>query len=235
MPSQIDLSNPMRAAAANAGPNAPFLCFILVCCLGKDAAGAVAVTAVSFSQTVDSFTNRVFGANQPIQLSNTVQFGASRSSLALTRNPTTQSNNCSKFNGRMSQINVTFKPTANHHHHPYRQRYRHQFLRPSLACHPAVSLSQADSAPGATRTIILINTGTAALRIASLALTGTNATSLRNPIIAHVARHGSHCTISVTLAPASGARTAAITLTDNATSSPQAVSLTGTGTSSCEG
>ena len=261
MPSQIDLSNlhESRCGQRRAKRAFSMFFFILVCCLGKDAAGAGAVTAVSFSPTVDSFANQAIGtvsANQPIQLSNTGNSALSISSLALTgtnAHDFAQSNNCgsSLTAGAQCTINVTFKPTASGTRTAAITLTDNAAGSPQtviligISSAPIVSLSpsslafasRAVGAAGATQTIILINTGTAALRIASLALTGTNAGDFAqsNNCASSVAA-GSHCTISVTFTPtASGTRTAAITLTDNATSSPQAVSLTGTGTSSSKG
>jgi hypothetical protein len=81
-------------------------------------------------------------------------------------------------------------------------------------------------------TATLSNTGNAAMSIASLALTGTNAGDFAqtNTCGSSVAA-GSSCTISVTFTPsASGSRTASVSITDNASGSPQTVSLSGTGT-----
>ena len=80
-------------------------------------------------------------------------------------------------------------------------------------------------------TATLSNTGNAAMSIASLALTGTNAGDFAqtNTCGSSVAA-GSSCTISVTFTPsASGSRTASVSITDNASGSPQTVSLSGTG------
>jgi hypothetical protein len=92
--------------------------------------------------------------------------------------------------------------------------------------------SQAVGSTSAAQTVTLTNTGTAALSISSIALTGANLSDFAqtNGCGAIVAA-GAKCTISVTFKPAaSGSRTAALALTDNASGSPQAVSLTGTGT-----
>jgi two-component sensor histidine kinase len=86
--------------------------------------------------------------------------------------------------------------------------------------------------PGTGQTLTLSNTGSTALSITSLALTGTNASDFAqtNTCGSSVAA-GSNCTISVTFKPsASGSRTASVSITDNASGSPQTVSLSGTGT-----
>ena len=83
------------------------------------------------------------------------------------------------------------------------------------------------------QTVIVNNSGSAALGISSLAITGTNASDFaQTNTCGSSVPAGASCTISVTFTPAaSGTRTAAVTVTDNATGSPQSVSLTGTGTS----
>jgi hypothetical protein len=81
--------------------------------------------------------------------------------------------------------------------------------------------------------VTLKNTGTAALAISSIAITGTSsaefvktATTCGTSLAVKAT-----CTISVDFKPAAtGARSAAISITDNATGSPQQVPLSGTGT-----
>jgi len=114
---------------------------------------------------------------------------------------------------------------------------------PPLA--PAASLSpgslsfgsQSVGTRGSAQTITLSNTGSAALDITSVAITGTDSAdfSQTNNCGSSLAT-GANCTLSVTFAPAaSGLLTADLTLTDNATGSPQSLTLTGTGTSSGKG
>jgi hypothetical protein len=91
--------------------------------------------------------------------------------------------------------------------------------------------NQAVGSTSAAQTVTLTNTGTAALSVTSIALTGANPGDFTqtNGCGSSIAA-GAKCTISVTLKPiATGTRTAAVTLTDNASGSPQAVSLTGMG------
>ncbi len=83
--------------------------------------------------------------------------------------------------------------------------------------------------PSAAKTVILANTGTADLAIASLTVTGVNSGDFTqtNTCPATVAINAT-CTITVTFTPAgAGQRNAAITINDNAVSTPQTVSLTG--------
>ena len=72
----------------------------------------------------------------------------------------------------------------------------------------------------------LTNSGTAALAISELAITGdygqTNNCGTVNA--------GANCTINITFAPtAPGSRSGTLTITDNAPGSPHSVALTGTG------
>ena len=99
----------------------------------------------------------------------------------------------------------------------------------------ATSLTFASQVVGATttaQTVTLTNSGTAALSISSIALSGANAGDFAqtNNCGSSVAV-GANCAVSVAFKPtATGTRTAAVTLTDNCTGGQQAVSLSGTGT-----
>lgn len=79
--------------------------------------------------------------------------------------------------------------------------------------------------------VTLMNTGSVALGITSLTLTGTNnGDFVQTNTCGTFVAVGSSCTISVIFTPtAAGARTASVSITDNATGSPQVVALTGTG------
>ena len=110
---------------------------------------------------------------------------------------------------------------------------------PAAPTSPVVNLSpssltfasQSVSTTSAVRTIALANVGNGALTIASLAITGTNASDFAqtNTCASPVAA-GGNCTISVTFTPtASGSRTASVSISDNASGSPQMVALSGTG------
>jgi len=105
---------------------------------------------------------------------------------------------------------------------------------------PTVTLSpttltfatQLVSTTSAGQTVTLTNTGTAALTISLISITGTNPTDYlqSNNCGSTVAVSGS-CTISVAFRPkARGARTASLSIADNAIGSPQTVALSGTGT-----
>jgi hypothetical protein len=109
---------------------------------------------------------------------------------------------------------------------------------------PAVTLtpssltfsSQNVGTTSAAQTVTLKNSGTAALAIGSISVTGTNAGDFAQtspcPINPGTLAAGASCTISVTFTPtATGTRTASVSISDNASGSPQSVALTGTGSS----
>jgi hypothetical protein len=86
----------------------------------------------------------------------------------------------------------------------------------------------------AAQTVTLTNTGTAALTITGVTLTGTNTGDFAQtntcPVSPATLAANANCTISVTFKPtATGARSANVSIADNATGSPQTVPLTGTG------
>ncbi len=110
---------------------------------------------------------------------------------------------------------------------------------PSAILNPT-SLSfgnQNTSTTSSAQSATLTNSGTAALTISGIAVTGTNASDFAqtNTCPGSLAVSAS-CTISVTFTPAaSGARSASVSITDNATDSPQSLGLSGTGVGSGTG
>ncbi|MGA7963471.1 MAG: choice-of-anchor D domain-containing protein, partial [Candidatus Acidiferrales bacterium] len=106
---------------------------------------------------------------------------------------------------------------------------------------PAVTLaptsltfaSQSVGTTSAAQSVMLTNSGTAALTISGITVTGTNNGDFAqtNTCPASLAA-AANCSISVTFTPtAAGGRSASISIADNATGSPQTVPLTGTGAS----
>src|SRR5208282_4666562 len=83
----------------------------------------------------------------------------------------------------------------------------------------------------APQPVTLKNTGTAALTIASVAITGANASQFGDTSgCGGSLNAGASCNISVTFQPTSlGSQSAALTITDNAAGSPHTVTLSGTG------
>ena len=85
----------------------------------------------------------------------------------------------------------------------------------------------------ASQSVTMTNNGLAPLSIASIVLTGTNASSFAfsNNCGTSLAA-GAHCTIHGHFAPAAlGAMTAAVTIGDDASNSPQTIALSGSGIS----
>jgi hypothetical protein len=92
--------------------------------------------------------------------------------------------------------------------------------------------SQGVGTTASPQTVILTNSGSAALSVASIAITGPNAGDFaRSDTCGSSIPAGGNCTVDVTFTPTlDGSRSATISVTDNAAGSPQSVSLTGTGT-----
>ena len=105
---------------------------------------------------------------------------------------------------------------------------------PTLSLSP-INLSFGDQ-PAETSSnpasVTLTNTGTTALRITSIALTGSNASSfVHSTDCGDSVEAGGKCTFVIMFAPTvSGTQTATLTLTDNASGSPQSIGLSGKGT-----
>jgi Abnormal spindle-like microcephaly-assoc'd, ASPM-SPD-2-Hydin len=110
---------------------------------------------------------------------------------------------------------------------------------------PAVSLSptalsfgnQNVGTTSAVQTVTLTNTGTSALTINSIALTGTNTNDFAQtntcPVSPATLATSTSCTLSVTFTPSTnGANSASLSISDNAAGSPQTISLLGTGVTS---
>src|SRR5207249_4083381 len=96
------------------------------------------------------------------------------------------------------------------------------------------SLAFANQLVGTTsvaKAVTLSNTGSAALAIGSIVISGTNASDFsQTNNCPSTVNPGANCSIKVTFKPAAtGSRIGAITVTDNASGSPQAVGLKGSG------
>src|SRR5439155_866316 len=94
--------------------------------------------------------------------------------------------------------------------------------------------NQTVGASSAAQSITLSNTGTAALSISGIAITGTNSGDFTQTHTCGASLAvGTSCTISATFKPtATGTRTASLAVTDNASGSPQTAALSGSGVSS---
>lgn len=148
--------------------------------------------------------------------------------------------------GKKCSITVSFAPTAagtrtgtvsvtdNAPGSPQTVSLTGTGIAPSVTLSPTslTFATQLVSTTSAGQTVTLTNTGTAALTISLISITGTNLTDYleSNTCGSTVAVSGS-CTISVAFRPkARGARTASLSIADNAIGSPQTVALSGTGT-----
>ena len=223
--------------------------------------GTGTATAANLSPTSLTFASQAVGttsAAEAITLTNSGNAALTISSIALTgANPGdfTQNTACgnSVAAGANCAITVTFTPSAsgaataslsvadNVSGSP--QTVSLSGTGKSTAA--VVSLSATSLAFGSlptgtaspAQTIILSNSGTAALSITSLAVSGANASSFvqTNTCGSSVAA-GANCAISVTFAPsARGTATATLNIADNVSGSPQTVSLAGTGTTTASG
>jgi hypothetical protein len=106
---------------------------------------------------------------------------------------------------------------------------------------PAASLSptsltfasQNAGTTSAAQSITLSNTGSAALTITGITVTGTNSSAFaETSTCGSSVAAGANCAIGVTFTPsASGAASASLSVADNASGSPQSVTLSGTGAS----
>jgi hypothetical protein len=109
----------------------------------------------------------------------------------------------------------------------------------TAAAAPAVTLlptsvafpNQPVGTTSAASTVQLTNSGTAALTITGISITGTNPTAFaETSACGTTLAAGSSCNISVTFTPSSaGAFSASLSVADNAAGSPQTVPLTGNG------
>jgi hypothetical protein len=215
--------------------------------------GTGTTSTLGVSATSLSFGNQNVGttsAVQTITLSNTGTLAITMTSIAITGTNSSafaQTNTCgsSLAAGANCSINVTFTPAASG------SQTASVTITDSAAGSPqSVTLSGTGTTPGlnlsaaslsfgsenigtttTAQTVTLANTGSTAVSITSIAITGTNsgAFAQTNTCGSSLAA-GANCTISVTFTPAAnGSQTASVTITDNAAGSPQTITLTGTG------
>jgi hypothetical protein len=211
--------------------------------------GTGATPAVVLSPTSLSFGNQAVNTAssvKAIKLTNNTGAKLTISKIAASVNYS-QTNNCGTGGaaGGSCVIQVTFTPTASGtipgtititdsaSSSPQTVPLTGTGVAAAVGLSPS-SVTFADQATGTTgpaTVVILSNTGTAALTISGISITGANSGDYAqtNTCGASVAA-GASCSISTTFTPtATGTRTASITVTDSATGSPQSVPLTGTG------
>jgi subtilase family serine protease len=218
--------------------------------------GVVPTPAVSLTPTSLTFASTTVGvtaATQPVTLQNTGTAALSITGISITgtnASSFSQTNTCggSVAAGASCTITVTFKPAATGALSASVSIADNATGSPqtvaltgtgAAAAAPAVSLAPTSltfasttvGTAAATQPVTLKNTGTAALSITGISVTGTNASSFTqtNNCGSSVAAAAS-CTITVTFTPAAtGALSASVSIADNASGSPQTVALTGTG------
>ena len=212
--------------------------------------GVELVPKGSLSTTLLSFADLNMGttsAAQTLTLTNTGSAALSISRIAVSGDYAL-THNCpdSLAIGANCTISVTFAPAATGFRsgtlavisNATSSPHRVNLSGTGVALAPKASLSTttlsfANRSVGTTsaaQSVTLTNTGSAALNIFSIAVTGDYA--LTNSCLTLLAA-GANCTMSVTFTPvATGARNGAITIISDAADSPQIVSLTGVGESS---
>jgi archaellum component FlaF (FlaF/FlaG flagellin family) len=204
--------------------------------------------AVAFSPTSLTFPNQIVNTtSQPLSvtLSNTGSAVLNIVSIT-TSGDFAQKNTCgtSLANGASCTISVTFTPTAgglragsiivtdNAPGSPQTVPLTGNGLLAPVVTLVPTSLTFTGQAVGSTSAaqgVTLTNTGSAALNITSITISGDFAET--NTCGATVAP-GNSCTISVTFTPtAAGNRYGSVTITDNAADSPETVLLAGNGAS----
>jgi hypothetical protein len=207
---------------------------------------AFAGTLVGTSSAVQTLTLSNSSGTAALTISGIVVGGANGGDFS-------QTNNCgtSVAAGAACAITVTFKPTATGARSGTitvtdntggASGSTQVATLTGTGTEPVVSLttlpafgSLAVGTTSAAQTVTLSNTGTAALTVSGIALSGTNAADFAqtNTCGTSVAA-GTTCTISITFTPtAGGTRSATLTVTDNnnaVSGSAQTVTLSGTGT-----
>ena len=210
--------------------------------------------AVSLSPSTLSFTSPAVGtasAAQVVTVSNTGNAALNFSSIALSGanlGDFSQTNTCgsSLAAGAHCALNVTFKPTVtgtrsaavtltDNATASTTQTVRLSGLQGSaqvsLSPSSLTFAAQPVTLAAPTQAVTLTNTGSVALSISSISVTGANAAdfSQNNTCNSSVAA-GATCTIVVLFTPsAAGARSASLSIADNASSGSQSVGVAGTG------
>jgi Abnormal spindle-like microcephaly-assoc'd, ASPM-SPD-2-Hydin len=210
-------------------------------------------TSVSLSRTSINFSNREVGTTSSVQTVTLTNLGNKLTvqSISITgTNPGdfAQTNNCAATvaAGASCTINVTFTPTASGTRSASvtisdsdPTSPQSVSLTGSGTTSPAATLSthflsfggQVVGTGSAPLTATLTNTGTGALTISKVAVTGTNPSSFtQSNNCGSSLAVGALCTLTVTFTPSTtGSMSAALTITDNAGAGTQTVNLSGNG------
>ena len=224
--------------------------------------GTGVAPAVSLLPASLTFANQIVGTASAAQTVTLTNSGAATLTITsiVASGDFAQTNTCgtSVAAGGNCTISVTFTPTAtgtrtgtvtitdNASNTPQTISLSGTGVTPVVSLLPT-SLTFANQIVGTTsaaQTVTLTNTGSAALAISSITVTGANpgdfAVALPGTpgpiacqlLIGSTLGAGASCRIPVTFTPtATGTRTGAVTITDDASGSPQSITLTGTGIS----
>ena len=208
--------------------------------------GSGNAAGVSLSANSVSFANQAIGtssATQTVTLTNSGQANLTGVSITVAGD-FSQTNTCgtSVATGANCTISVTFSPTTNGTRTGTLSIADSATGSPQTVSlvgigftpAPTAALSSPSAFAGQTvgttsgaQSLTLSNSGTAALDLTSIDISGDFAQT--NNCGTSVAA-GANCTIQVTFTPtAGGTRSGTLTVTDNASGSPQSVALTGTG------
>ncbi len=223
--------------------------------------GVTAAPVVTLNPTNVNFGNQNVGttsAAQTVTLTNTGTISLTVSSITLTgtnASEFTETNNCpaSLAVNASCTLSMTFTPSANGARTASVGISDNAAGSPQplllsgtgVTPNPAVTLSptslnfgnQNVGTTSVTQPVKLTNTGTLAMTITGITLTGTNASDFAetNNCPASLAVNAS-CTISATFTPsATGARTGNVSINDNGLGSPQSVTLNGAGVTPAPG
>jgi hypothetical protein len=210
--------------------------------------GTAYVTAITAAPASLTFGNQTLNTSSAAQVVTVTNASASAVTVSgvVVAGDFTQANNCSSVasNGGTCNISVTFTPTAtgirtgtvtitdNAQGSPQTVSLAGtgSATSASIATLAPTSLTfaaQQVGTTGAAQAVSLTNSGTTALTISGIVVTGDY--SQTNNCPASLAA-GSACAINVTFAPTTvGTRAGTLTISDNATGSPQTVSITGSG------
>ncbi|MFZ0816457.1 MAG: choice-of-anchor D domain-containing protein [Candidatus Sulfotelmatobacter sp.] len=210
--------------------------------------GSAYLTAITAAPSGLTFGTQMLNTSSAAQVVTVTNASASAVTVSgvVVAGDFAQTNSCSTVapNGGTCSISVTFTPTAtgirtgtvtitdNAQGSPQTVSLTGTGSATSapIATLSSTSLTfaaQQVGTSGAAQAVSLTNSGTAALTISGVVVTG-NYSQINNCPSSLAA--GSACAINISFAPtASGTRTGTLTISDNATGSPQIVSLTGSG------
>lgn len=215
----------------------------------NDSGTANSVVPLAYSPSSLNFGNQALGVTsspQTVTITNGSGAAVSISTISVSPVQYQQTNNCGTTlaNGASCTINVTFTPAApgskpgslsfisSGTSSPYKLFVGGTGIAPGLTFNPKPYAfgNQAVGSSSAPTAVTVTNSGTAALSISNIALSGDY--SQTNNCSAPISP-GSTCTINVTFSPTkTGNRAGALTVTSNSYNSPNTDTFSGNGTGS---